>query len=165
MAEVSAGLIGLFLVGMFFYVETGFRQLGPVRAVVESYFRASTRIVMLLFAIPLGLSLTLVVLETVFWTVVLFAIMSLALVVAKVDTAIQILAVHRVSRSTAMLANEVVGSIAVVFIVLLPWVLGGIDPTREDFTWAILVSFATAFLSLMTVVLSVFDLARMRAQE
>lgn len=24
MAEVSAGLIGLFLVGMFFYVETGF---------------------------------------------------------------------------------------------------------------------------------------------
>jgi hypothetical protein len=164
MAEVSAGLIGLFLVGMFFYVETGFRQLGPVRSVVESYFRASTRIVMLLFAIPLALSLTLVVLETV-WTAVLFGIMSVALVVANVDTAIQILAVHRVTRSTAMLANEVLGSIGVVFIVLLPWVLGGIDPTREDFTWAILVSFAIAFLSLMTVVLSVFDLARMRAQE
>jgi hypothetical protein len=164
MAEVPAGLIGLFLVGMFFYVETGFRQLGPVRSVVESYFRASTRIVMLLFAVPLALSLTLVVLETV-WTAVLFGIMSVALVVANVDTAIQILAVHRVTRSTAMLANEVLGSIGVVFIVLLPWVLGGIDPTREDFTWAILVSFAIAFLSLMTVVLSVFDLARMRAQE
>jgi hypothetical protein len=164
MAEVPAGLIGLFLVGMFFYVETGFRQLGPVRWVVESYFRASTRIVMLLFAVPLALSLTLVVLETV-WTAVLFGIMSVALVVANVDTAIQILAVHRVTRSTAMLANEVLGSIGVVFIVLLPWVLGGIDPTREDFTWAILVSFASAFLSLMTVVLSVFDLARMRAQE
>jgi hypothetical protein len=91
--------------------------------------------------------------------------MSVALVLANVDTAIQILAVHRVTRSTAMLANEVVGSIGVVFIVVLPWVLGGIDPSREDFRWAILVSFAIAFLSLMTVVLSVFDLARMRAQE
>ena len=38
-------------------------------------------------------------------------------------------------------------------------------PRREDFTWAILVSFAIAFLSLMTVVLSVFDLARMRELE
>jgi hypothetical protein len=27
MAEVSATLIGLFLVGVFFYVETGFRRL------------------------------------------------------------------------------------------------------------------------------------------
>jgi hypothetical protein len=29
MAEVCAGLLGLFLVGAFFYVETGFRCLGP----------------------------------------------------------------------------------------------------------------------------------------
>lgn len=164
MAEVSAGLIGLFLVGMFFYVETGFRELGAVRETVESYFRASTRIVMILFAIPLGLSLALVVLETG-WTAALFAVMSITLIVANVDTAIQIRAVHRVTGSTAMLANEVVGSIGVVFIVFLPWILGGIDPSREDFTWAILVSFAMAFLSLITVVLSVFDLARMRELE
>jgi hypothetical protein len=52
-----------------------------------------------------------------------------------------------------------------VFIVLLPGILGGVDPSREDFTWAILVSFAMAFLSLMTVVRSVFDLARMRELE
>jgi hypothetical protein len=64
-----------------------------------------------------------------------------------------------------MLANEVVGSIGVVFIVFLPRILGGIDPSWEDFTWAILVSFAMAFLSLITVVLSVFDLARMRELE
>jgi hypothetical protein len=46
-----------------------------------------------------------------------------------------------------------------VVIVAAPWILGGIDPSREDLTWAILVSFATAFLSLATLMLSVFDIA------
>jgi hypothetical protein len=47
----------------------------------------------------------------------------------------------------------------VVLIVLVPWILGGIDPSREDLTWAILISFGTAFLSLATLPLSVFDIA------
>jgi heme/copper-type cytochrome/quinol oxidase subunit 2 len=53
MAEVSGGLLGLFVVGMLFYVETGFRRLeGSNRRLFEDYFRASTRIVLLLFVIP-----------------------------------------------------------------------------------------------------------------
>jgi hypothetical protein len=47
----------------------------------------------------------------------------------------------------------------VVLIVLVPWILGGIDPSREDLTWAILNAFGTAFLSLATALLSVFDIA------
>ena len=44
MAEVSATLIGLFLVGVFFYVETGFRRLEPdARAAMEPYMRSGTR--------------------------------------------------------------------------------------------------------------------------
>jgi hypothetical protein len=54
------------------------------------------------------------------------------------------------------------GTVGVVAIVLLPWVLGGFDPTREDLTWAILIAFGTAFLSLVTLLLSVFDLAGSR---
>jgi hypothetical protein len=161
MAEVSGGLIGLFLVGVFFYVETGFRQLGDGREVFESYFRASTRIVLVLFAIPLGLSLTLVVLESA-WNAVLFALLSVVLVAANVDTAVQIRAVQRISGSTTLLVNEVVGSAGVVVLVVIPWLLGGLDPSREDLTWAILVSFATAFVSLVALVLSVFDIARSR---
>jgi hypothetical protein len=79
MAEISAGLFGLFLVGMLFFVETGFRRLGAEREAVVHYFRASTRIVLMLVAIPLGLSLTLVVLESG-WSTVLFALLSLALI-------------------------------------------------------------------------------------
>jgi hypothetical protein len=75
-AEISATLIGLFLVGLFFYVETGFRRL-------ESG----------------------------------------------------------------------------VVLMLVPWILGGLYPSREDLTWAILLSLGAGFLSVCTVALSVFDTA------
>jgi hypothetical protein len=158
MAEVAAGLFGLFLVGMLFYVETGFRRLGPERDVVVPYFRASTRIVLILFAIPLFLSLTLVVLEPG-WSIVLFALLSLVLIAANWDTGARIRAVRAATGSDVLWLNEIAGTIGVVAIVVLPWILGGIDPSREDLTWAILISFATAFLSLATTILSIFDIA------
>jgi hypothetical protein len=37
---------------------------------------------------------------------------------------------------------------------------GGLHPTREDLTWAILLSFAAGFLSISAVALSVLDVAR-----
>ena len=43
MAEISAGLIGLFLVGVFFYMESGLRRAGPARDVFEPYLRSGTR--------------------------------------------------------------------------------------------------------------------------
>ena len=41
MAEVSAALVGLFLVGVFFYVESGFCRSNDAGDVVEPYFRAT----------------------------------------------------------------------------------------------------------------------------
>jgi hypothetical protein len=146
---------------MLFFVETGFRSLGSERDLVVPYFRASTRIVLVLFAIPLGVSFTLVVLEPV-WSTVLFALLSVLLVAANIDTALRIQSVHKVTGSRVLQLNEVAGTVGVVVLVVLPWLLGGIDPTREDLTWAILVSFATAFLSLATLVMSVFDIAMSR---
>jgi hypothetical protein len=162
MAEVSGALVGLFLVGVFFFVETGLERLDTTREVLAPYFRAGTRIVLVLFAISLLLSLTLVVLEPV-WNRLLFALLSLILIATNVDTAIRIRAVARVTRSTALLINEVVGTAAVLVIVVIPWVLGGLHPNREDLTWAILLSFATAFLSVCALVLSAFDISRFEA--
>jgi hypothetical protein len=158
MAEVSAGLFGLFLVGMLFFLEAGFRHLGDERKVVVPYYRSSTKIVLVLFAIPVGVSFTLVVLD-IGWSIGLFIALSLALVAANVDTASRIPAVREQTGSTVLWLNEILGSIGVLVIVALPWILGGLDPTREDLTWAILVSFATAFASLFTMVMSVFDIA------
>jgi polar amino acid transport system substrate-binding protein len=44
-----------------------------------------------------------------------------------------------------------------------PWALGGLHPTREDLAWAILLSFAAGFLSIGAVVISAFDIARLDA--
>ena len=164
MAEVSATLIGLFFVGVFFYVETGFRRLDHAREVVEPYFRAGTRIVLVLYAIPLGLSLTLVALEPI-WTRVLFAVLSLILIAANLDTAVRMRAVAKAVPSTALLLNEVLGTVGVVALVVTPWILGGLHPTREDLTWAILLAFATGFISIIALVLSVFDTARFAARR
>jgi hypothetical protein len=156
MAEVSATLIGLFLVGVFFYVETGFRQLDDgVREVFVPYMRAGTRIVLALFAIPLFLSLTLVVLG-LNWNRVLFAVLSLILVAANVETLVRIRPVVGAQART-LVANELLGSLLVLVLVVLPWALGGLDPTREDLAWAILLSFAAGLLSVTALILSVFD--------
>lgn len=159
-AEVSGSLLGLFVVGMLFFVETGFRRLERrAGEVVQAYFRASTRIVLLLFVIPLGLSMTLVVLE-LGWSTALFAFLSVALVAANLDTLRLVRQAQRATGSRMMLVNEVAGSVAVAVLVLLPWLLGGLDPSRGDLTWAILLSFGAAIASVFVLVLSVFDIGR-----
>ena len=155
MAEVSATLLGLFLVGMFFYVETGFQRL-PGREMMKPYFRAGTRIVLVLFALPLGLSLTLVVLS-LNWNRVLFALLCVALIAANVDTLRRLRPFARGGPSPALVVNELVGTAAVAALVVIPWALGGLHPTREDLTWSLLLSFAAGFLSVGSIVLSVFD--------
>ena len=164
MAEVSAALIGLFIVGVFFYVESGFRRLERSRDAVQRYFRAGTRIVLVLYAIPLGLSLTLVALEPT-WSRVLFVVLSLMLVAANIDSVLRMRAVARVTGPTAfLLINEVLGSVGVLLLVTLPWILGGLHPSREDLTWAILLAFGTGFISIGALVLSVFDTAKLEAR-
>ena len=64
--------------------------------------------------------------------------------------------------SRVLLVNELLGTAAVVALVLTPWILGGLHPTREDLTWAILLAFGAGFVSVGSLVLSVFDSA---AQE
>jgi hypothetical protein len=162
MAEVSATLIGLFLVGVLFYVEIGFGPGKVARRVFEPYLRAGTRITLIVFAIPLGLSLTLVALEPL-WSRVLFVVLSLLLIVANIDSAIRVRGLAK--GSVVLVVNEIVGSVLVVVLVTLPWVLGGLSPTREDLTWAILLSFAAGFLSIGATVMSAFDIARSEAAD
>ena len=159
MAEVSATLIGLFIVGVFFVVESGFRGVEQGRPIVEPYFRAGTRIVLVLFAVPLLLSLALVAMEPV-WARVLFVALSVGLVAANVGSVLRVRGVKRATRSLALALNEAVGTAAVLALVTIPWFLGGLRPTREDLTWAILIAFGAGFISIGAVLLSVFDIAR-----
>jgi hypothetical protein len=161
-AEVSATLISVLIVGVFFYVETGLRRLKQAREVAEPYLRSGTRVVLVLYAIPLATSLSLVAVE-IGWARVIFAVLSLILVVTNVDSSIRIWPVARVLRSKALLVSDLVSSLWVLILVAIPWVLGGLDPTKEELAWAILLSLASGFLSTCTMLLSVFDIARFEA--
>jgi hypothetical protein len=161
-AEISATLIGVLIVGVFFYVETGLRRLKEARKVAEPYLRSATRVVLVLYAIPLAVSLSLVALE-IGWAMVIFALLSLILVITTVDSSIRIWPIARVLRSRALLVNDLVSSLWVLILVAIPWVLGGLDPTREELTWALLLALASGFLSTCTLLLSVFDIARFEA--
>jgi hypothetical protein len=159
-AEFSVTTIGLFLVGVFFYVETGLRRWTPeARSEFEPYLRAGVRIVLIVFSIPLGLALTLVALDPV-WARVTFAALSLALVITNVHTVARLRPATRATGSTALLVNEIVGTVVTVVIVVSPWALGGLHPDRPDFVPAILLSFGIGFFSVGAVVLSTFDVSR-----
>jgi hypothetical protein len=97
------------------------------------------------------------------WSRWLFAVLSIGLVTSNIDTALWIRGVARATRSLALILNEFVGTLGVVLIVVVPWALGGLHPTREDLTWSIIVAFATAFLSICVLVLTAFDLQRFEA--
>jgi hypothetical protein len=97
------------------------------------------------------------------WNRLIFLLLSVMLVAANVDSARRLRPVPHTTRSTILLVNEVLGTLAVVALVVTPWVLGGAHPTREDLTWAILLSLGAGFLSVSALVLSIFDTGRYEA--
>lgn len=163
-AEISAALIGLFLVGMIFYIQTGFDRLERSRAVVEPYFRAATLITFISFAIPLGVSLTLVALPIV-WSRLAYLALVAGLIVVNFSTVKAVRACVRVTGLRLLVMMEVVGTAVVALMVILPLVTGGLRPEREDFVPAILLSLAIGFLSTCVLVLTLFDIARFERSE
>jgi hypothetical protein len=162
-AEVSSGLIGLFLVGVFFYVESGFGRARPVREIFAPYLRAGTRITLIVFSFSVGLSLALVAMDLV-WARVLFALLCLLLIGANIDSVLRIRGVARVTGSAALLVNEALTTALAVTLIIVPWALGGLNPSREDLTWAILLALAAGFMSIGATVVSAFDVARLEAK-
>lgn len=155
-AEVSAALVGLFLVGVFVYLET-FIQRDAERSSAEApYIRSSTQIVIILYAFPIGLSLTLVAMEPI-WSRLLLVVLSVLLIAANVDTVRRVSRLAQASSAPMLVATEIVGTIGVILLVTLPWILGGLEPSREDLTWSILLAFATGFIGIWAMVLTAFD--------
>lgn len=159
LAEISATLTGLFLVGVFFYIDSELRRSRTAGEDVDTYMRAGTRIVLILYAIPLAVSLTLVGLD-VPWARWVFALLCAILVAANIDTLKQIRTIARQTSSLALVANEVVSTVAVIVLVSMPWLLGGIRPSADQLAPSILLSLSAGFLSTCALVMAVFDLRR-----
>lgn len=164
LAEISAALIGLFLVGMIFYIQIGLERLERSREVVEPYFRAATLITFISFAIPLGVSLTLVALPVV-WSRLLYVALVFGLIVVDVRTIKTVRACVRVTGLRLLVMMEAVGTVVVALMVILPLASGGFSPGREDFVPAILLSLGIGFLSTCVLVLTLFDIARFERSQ
>lgn len=163
-AETSAALIGLFLVGMIFYIQTGFDRPERSRSVVEPYFRAATLITFISFAIPLGVSLTLVA-GPIVWSRLLYMALVVGLIVVNFTTVRTVRECVRATGLRLLVMMEVVGTAVVVLMVILPLATGGLSPEREDLVPAILLSLGIGFLSTCVLVLTLFDIARFERDE
>ena len=159
LASISAGLIGLFLVGMVFYIQTGYETHEKSRHVVEPYFRAATTITFLAYSLPLGVSLTLIALPF-FWSQLVYWALVAGLIAVNVTTVSSVRAVQKEIGLSLLTMVEVVGTLAILAMIVLPFATGGLSQGQEDLVPGLLISLGIAFLGTCALVLSLFDIAR-----
>ena len=61
--------------------------------------------------------------------------------------------------------NEAVATALTVLLLVIPWALGGLEPTREDLTWSILLAFVAGLMSIAAIVMSAFDVTQPSTDE
>lgn len=159
LSEVLATLIGFLLVAMFFYIDRKKdRELAGVWTKGSPYLRAGVTFVLLIYTQALAVTLGLVVLDQQ-WVSVVFALMSAAVVWSAVDVTRR----HRDLTSVAHIRGTSPWLLWPLLAVILapPWIAGGIEPSREQLTVAILLAGAFALANTFGFLLSAFDIERM----
>ncbi len=174
LAVIAATLLGLLVVGVLFYVETGLRRLERAHDVFAPYVRAAARLTMGLYVVALATALALVALEPA-WSRVVFGLTALAVLASLVDFTRQARVVGGAMGSSARGAitipsgeaiavwsrpQELVVWASVGGALALPWILGVATPEREDLTWGVLLALGLGLLSTLNMLLSVFDIAK-----
>ena len=160
LSEISAALTGLFLVGMIFYIQIGYEKTQRSRAVVEPYFRAATSITLIAYAIPVVVSLTLVVLP-IGWSTGLYFGLVACLILVNISTVSTVREVQRELGLRLLTMIEIVGTVVIGLMIVLPLVTGDWTPEREDLVPGLLLSLGIAFLGTWALVLTLFDIARL----
>ena len=155
-AQIAATLIGLLLVGMFFYVETGFRRLSSVRVEAGAFLRATTKLVLLLYALVLAVSLALVAFEPLVVTV-LYLVLSVAVLAALIEMTVRARSFPRAVRRRHAAAGRVWPP--TIIALGLPALTGGWPLAPSALTDALFVVGALAFFLTGGLLLFAFDLA------
>lgn len=156
-AQISATLIGLLLVGVFFYLEAGFHRLADVLPQARPFLRATSKLLVAQYGMVLGLSLGLIALGPV-WITVLSVALSLAVVAGLVDWTRSTYRLPRVVRRAVRVRPWMAWPIVLPPLVL-PWLLDGWLPGRQAFTLTLLLEGGLAFLNTASVLLLAFDLS------
>jgi hypothetical protein len=157
-AQIAATLVGLLLLGGFFYLETGLSRTRTVGPAGEAVLRATVKLTLMLYTLVLVLCLGLVVLRPP-WVVGLFVLVALALVRAAAEWTLRYRELRRVipaPRESTWLVWSVI-----TVLLAVPWALGGTVPGRDALVWSLLLAGALAVQSTAGLLLTTFDLARL----
>jgi len=159
LAAIAATLLGLLVVGVFFYVETGLRRLEQAQEPFGAFIRAASRLTMSLYGLTFSVSIALVALKPA-WARATFALAAAGVLLATLDWTIRSRAMGAIMGSAVWSPLvAVVAWIWVAAMLAIPWVMGGLHPSREHLTWAVLLTMLTALVSTLEMLLSVFDIS------
>lgn len=156
LAQIAATLIGLLLVGVFFYVETGFRRLTAFHLEAGAFLRATTKLVLLLYSLVLAISLALVAFGP-HVVAALYAVLSIAVVAALVDTTVRSRRLPPKVRRRHAAAWRVWPPTVVAL--ALPWVTDGWPIGAEALVVTLFLVGALSFFLTGGLLLFAFDLA------
>ncbi|MFB2585836.1 hypothetical protein [Herbiconiux liukaitaii] len=163
-AGVSATLIGTFIVGVFFYLDTDLHRITMATDAADRYLRSGVRWVFAVYALPLFVALTLAVFEPI-WGALTFIALGVIVVLCTVDTGRRMLMRGASGESIGLAVNQWLCTAAVVVLVALPWVIGGWVPSATAFIPSILLALAAAFASTVALVMRQFDLTAAMADS
>lgn len=156
-AEIAATLIGLLLVAVFFYLETGFRRLKTVGPEAQPFLKATAQLIVLQYSMVLGLSLGLVALQAL-WVTLLFLALSLGIVVGLIDWTRWGRALSSDLRRAVRIRPLLAWPIVLIPLALL-FALGGWEPDRDALSTSLFLEGAVAFANTVSLLLLAFDLA------
>lgn len=156
LAGISATLIGAFLVGVFFYIDSEQHRHLTASEAADLYLRAGVQWIFIAFALPLFVSLALVTMEALIGAIV-FIVFGVILIASTLDTGRRILAKGGSGSSWRLLANHWFSTVAVVAVVILPWVIGGWAPSPEAYIPSMLIALTAGFSSTAALVMAQFD--------
>lgn len=156
-AQIAATLIGLLLVGVFFYLQSGFRRVSAREPGAEPFLRATTKLIVSLYGLVLGVALGLVALEPL-WITLLYAVLSLAVLAAMLEWTIRSRAVSPAFRRAVRVKPLFAWPFLIVPLAV-PWALDGWPLGREALVSVLLFGGGVAFLNTADLVLLAFDLA------
>lgn len=163
-AGISATLIGTFIVGVFFYLDTDLHRLMMASDAADHYLRSSVRWVFAVYALPLFVALTLAVFDPI-WGALTFIGLSVIVLLSTVDTSRRMLTRRGSGESIGLVVNQWACTAAVAVLVVLPWIIGGWVPPATAFIPSIVLALVAAFASTVALIMKQFDLTAAMADS
>lgn len=156
LAGVAGTLLGTFVVGVFFYIDSEMHMRLAVSEAADRYQRSSIRWVFTAYSIALFVPLVLASLPPV-WSAVTFGVLGVLLIAMTVDCVRRILAKGASASSRTLVVNQCVTAVVVVVALILPWTLGGVVPSPGAFVPSLLLLLASGFVSSVALMMAQFD--------